>query len=76
LRNERGEIADLLDPDKSPSSHSIAENAEDLAASLRSALGYAHAYWAHVQTSRELAARALDSAVSRSDSEAVVGRSR
>jgi len=67
-------IADLLSPDKSPSRHSGAENAEDLADSLRSALGYAHAYWAQVQTSRELAARALDSAVSRSGSEAIVGK--
>jgi len=67
-------IADLLDPDKSPSKHSTAENAEDLADSLRSALGYACAYWAQVQTSTELAARATDSAVSRADSEALVGR--
>ena len=67
-------IADLLDPDKSPSRHSGAENAEDLADSLRSALGYALAYWAQVQTTGELAARALDSAVSRAGDEAIVGR--
>lgn len=59
-------IADLVDPDKSPSRHSSAENAEDLAASLRSALGHAHTYWATIQTNPELAARC--------DSEAVVGK--
>jgi hypothetical protein len=54
--------------------HSRAENAEDFAASLSSALGHAHAYWASIQTNPELGARALDSAVSRCDSEAVVGK--
>jgi hypothetical protein len=67
-------IADLLDPDQSPSSHSRAENAEDLADSLRGALGYALKHWAQVQTSRELAARALESAISRADDEAIVGK--
>ena len=67
-------IADLVDPGKSPSGHSGAENAEDLADSLRSALAYAHAYWAGLQTRAELAARALDSAITRCDSEAIVGR--
>lgn len=67
-------IADLLDPDQSPSSHSRAENAEDLADSLRGALGYALKYWAQAQTSRELAARALDSAIRRSGEEAIVGK--
>jgi hypothetical protein len=67
-------IADLVDPDKSLSRHSSAENAEDLADSLSCALGHAHGYWASIQTSPELAARALDSAVSRCDSEAVAGK--
>ena len=67
-------IADLVDPDKSPSGHTSAENAEDLAASLCSALGHAHAYWASIQTNPELGARALDSAVTRCDSEALVGQ--
>ncbi|MGO8896428.1 MAG: hypothetical protein ACLQB1_43025, partial [Streptosporangiaceae bacterium] len=67
-------IADLVDPDKSLSRHSSAENAEDLADSLSCALGHAHGYWASIQTSPELAARALDSAVNRCDSEAVAGK--
>ena len=48
-------IADLVDPDKSLSRHSSAENAEDLADSLGCALGHAHGYWASIQTSPELA---------------------
>ena len=67
-------IANLVDPDKSLSRHSSAENAEDLADSLSCALGHAHGYWASIQTSPELAARALDSAVNRCDSEAVAGK--
>jgi len=67
-------IADLIDPDRSPSKLSTAENAEDLAYNLISALGYAHAYRAQAQTSTELAARALDSAVTRAETEALVGK--
>jgi hypothetical protein len=67
-------IADLLDPGASPSGHSTAENAEDLADSLISALGFAHAYRAQVQTAAELAAWSLDSAVTRSGTEAIPGK--
>jgi hypothetical protein len=67
-------IADLADPDESLSRHSCAENAEDLAGSLSCALGRAHGCWASIRAGPGLAARALDSAVSRCDSEGVAGQ--
>jgi len=72
LQKAMDRIADLLGPDKSRTTHTPAENAEDLAATLGYAQQYAHAYWASLETSAELAARAAQSAVDRVEEHALI----